>query len=66
MSLWYVTIVTTKLVTIYCVSIHNIATSLTDDERCSIKNGLKINNINIEDTAASLLSIVEVIYVLIY
>lgn len=65
MSLWYVTIVTAK-VGYYILCQHSQHTSLTDDERCSIKDGLKINNINIEDTAASLLSVVEVLSVLIY
>ena len=40
--------------------------SLTDDERSSIKDGLKINGVIIEDTAASLLSVVEVFSALIY
>ncbi|XP_065914457.1 anamorsin homolog [Dysidea avara] len=35
-------------------------TSLTDDERSSIRDGLKINNVTVENSAASLLSIVEV------
>ena len=41
-------------------------TSLTDDERSDIRDGLKVNNIIIEDVAASLLSVVEVFPVLIY
>lgn len=41
-------------------------TSLTDDERSSIKDGLKINNVIIEDAVASLLSVVEVLPVLRY
>lgn len=66
MSLWYVTIVTTKVVTIILLCQNSHHTSLTDDERCSIKDGLKINNIIIENTTASLLSVVEVLSVPIY
>ena len=40
--------------------------SITDDERSSIKDGLKINGVIIEDTAASLLSVVEVFSAIIY
>ena len=57
--------VTTK-VGYYMLCQNSHHTSLTDDERCSIKDGLKINNIIIEDTIASLLSIVEVLSVPIY
>ena len=41
-------------------------TSLTDDERSDIRDGLKVNNVIIEDVAASLLSVVEVLPALMY
>ena len=47
-----------------CQNSHH--TSLTDDERSGIRDGLKINNVIIEDVAASLLSVVEVLPVLMY
>ena len=46
----------------YCVLHQNSHhTSLTDDERSGIRDGLKINNVVIKDAAASLLSVVEVL-----